>query len=89
MPSSGQEEDKGSEAQTMIDTITGIPTRFKDEKSLKRPVTEVTNMEVDATAKNPRVSNQGREIVTLEDDEEESINQIQGFPIQEEPSHSK
>ena len=25
----------------------------------------------------------------MEDDEEESINQIQGFPIQEKPSHSK
>ena len=27
--------------------------------------------------------------VTLDDDEEESINQIQGFPIEEECSHSK
>ena len=46
-------------------------------------------MEIDTTTKKPRVSSQGKEIVTLEDDEEESINQIQGFPIQEEPSHSK
>ena len=73
----------------MIDPITGIPTPFKDEKSLKRLITEVTNMEVDTTAKKPRLSSQGKEIVTLEDDEEESINQIQGFPIQEELSHSK
>ena len=65
----------------MIDPTTGIPTPFKDERSLKRPITEMTNMEVDVTAKKPRISNQGKEIVTLEDDEEESINQIQGFPI--------
>ena len=89
MSSSGQEEGKGSEEQPMIDPITGIPTPFKDERSLKKPIIEVTNMEVDVIAKKPRVSNQGREIVTLEYDEEESINRIQGFPIQEEPSHSK
>ena len=46
-------------------------------------------MEIDTTTKKPRVSTQGKEIVTLEDDEEESINQMQGFPIGEEPSHSK
>ena len=87
--SSGQEEYNGSEAQTMIDPIIGIPMPYKDEISLKRPIIKVTNMEVDVTAKKPRVSNQRKEIVTLEDDEEESINQIQGFLIQEEPSHSK
>ena len=58
----------------MIDPIIGIPTPFKDERSLKRPIIEMTNMEVDVTAEKPRISNQGREIVTLEDDEEESIN---------------
>jgi hypothetical protein len=36
----------------------------------------MTNMEVDVTAKKPRISNQIKEIVTLEDDEEESINRI-------------
>ena len=40
-------------------------------------------MEVDVTTKRPRVSNQDNEIMTLDDDEEESINQIQGFPIEE------
>ena len=87
--SSGQGEDKKSEEQTMIDPITRIPTPFKDEIYLKRPITKVTNMEVDVIAKKPIISNQGREIVTSEDDEEESINQIQGFPIQEQPSHRK
>ena len=46
-------------------------------------------MEVDVTTKKPRVSNQGSEIVTFEDDQEESINQIQELSIQEEPSYSK
>ena len=89
MSSSGQEEDKQSKAQTMIDWITGIPTYFKDKISLKRHVTEVLSMEVDVTTKKPRVSNQGSEIVTFEDDQEESINQIQELSIQEEPSYSK
>ena len=60
MSNSGQEEDKGLEAQTIIYPITRIPTPFKDERSLKRPIKEVTNMEVDTTTKNPRVSNQGK-----------------------------
>ena len=60
MSSSGKEEDKGSKAQTMIDPITGIPTPFMDERSLKRPITKVTNMEVDVTTKKPRVSNKGK-----------------------------
>ena len=89
MSNNEQEEDKGLEAHVMVDPITGIITPFKGERYLKRPVTEVTNMEIDIVAMKPRISSQGKEIVTLEDDEEESINQIQGFPIIEEPSHSK
>ena len=89
MSYNGQGEDKGSEARIMVDPITRIHTPFKGEISLKRPIKEVINMEIDTTAKKPRVSSQGKEIVTLEDDEEESINKIEGFPIQEEPSHSK
>ena len=46
------------------------------------------DMEVDVSTKGARVSKQEKEIVTLDDDEE-SINQIQGFPIEEECSHSK
>ena len=88
MSNNGQGEDKGSEEQIMVDPITRILTPFKVEISLKRPIVEVTNMEIDTIAKKPRVFSQGKEIVTLEDDEKESINQIQGFPIQEEPSHS-
>lgn len=76
MSSNEQEEDKGSEAQVMVDPITGTITPFKGERSLKIPATEVTNMEIDTTTKKPKVSTQGKEIVTLEDEEEESINQI-------------
>ena len=89
MSNNDQEEDKGSEAQAMVDPIIGTLTPFKGERSLKRPANEVTNMEIDSATKKPRVSIQGKEIVTLEDDEEESINQMKGFPIIEEPSHSK
>ena len=81
MSSNEQYKDKELEAHVMVDPITGINTPFKGERSLKRPVTEVTDMEIDNVAKKPRVSSQGKEIVTLEDEEEECINQIQGFPI--------
>ena len=60
----------------MVDPITGIITPFKGERSLKRPATKVTNMEINTTTKKPRVSIEGKEIVTLEDDEEESITQM-------------
>lgn len=73
----------------MVDPIKGKITPFKGERSLKRPATDVTNMEIDTTTKKPRVSTQGKEIVTLQDDEEKSISQMQGFLITEEPSHSK
>ena len=89
MSNNEQEEDKGSEAQVMVDPITCTITPFKGKRSLKRHATEVTNMEIDTTTNKPRVSTQGNEIVTLEDDEEESINQMKGFPITKEPSHSK
>lgn len=83
MTKNGQGKDKELEGQTLFDPIIGIPTPFKDERSLKRPITEMTGMEVDVTAKNPRIFNQRKEIATLEDDEEKYINRIQGFPIQE------
>ena len=51
MSNNGQEEDKGSKAQIMVDPITGILTPFKGERYLKRPITEVTNMEIDTTTK--------------------------------------
>ena len=44
----------------MVDPITGILTPFKGERSLKRPIIEVINMEIDTTAKKPRVSSQGK-----------------------------
>ena len=56
MSDNEQEEDKGSKAQVMVDPITGTITAFKGERSLERPATEVTNMEIDTTSKKPRVS---------------------------------
>ena len=44
----------------------------------------MTYMEVDVSTKRDKVSNQDKEIVTLDDDEEESMHQTQGFPIEEE-----
>ena len=46
-------------------------------------------MEIDTAAKKPRVSTQGKEIVTFDDNDEESINQTKGIPITEDISHSK
>ena len=89
MSNNDQEEDKGLEEQAMVDLAIGTITPFKGERTLKRPATEVTNMEIDTTAKKPRVSSQGKEIVTMDDDDEESINQTKGISIIEEHSHNK
>ena len=40
----------------MVDPIIGTITHFKGERTLKRPATKVTNMEIDTAAKKPRVS---------------------------------
>ena len=84
-----QEEDKGSQEQEMVDPITGVITPFKGERTLKRPVTEVTNMDIDTATKKPRISIQGKEILDLDNDDEESINQIKGIHITKEPTQSK
>ena len=89
MSNNEQEEDKGSEEHAMVDPIIGTNTPFKGERTLKRPATKVTNMEIDIATKKPRVSTQGKEIVTLDDDDEESINQTKEIPITEEISHSR
>ena len=90
MFSNDQEEDIGSKEQAMVDLVIGTITPFKGERTLKRPATEVTNMEIATTAKKPRVSTQGKEIVTMDDDDdEESINQTKGIPITEEHSRRK
>ena len=55
MASNEQEEDKGSEEQAMVDPVTGIITPFKGERTLKRPATKLTNMEIDTVVKKPRL----------------------------------
>ena len=72
----------------MVDPITSTITPFNGEINLKRPATEVTKMEIDIATKKPKVSTQGKEIVTMDDDDEASINQAKGIQIIEEPSHN-
>ena len=70
-----QEVEKGSEEKTMVDPVTGLITPFEGEKTLKRPATDIINMEIDTTSKKPMVSAQGKEMVDLDDDDDEhSIN---------------
>ena len=89
MSNNEQEEDKGLEEQNMVDPVIGTVTPFKGINTLKRLAPEVTNMEIESIAKKPRVSTQGKEIVTMDDDDQESINQTKGIPITEENSHNK
>ena len=65
----------------MVDPIIGVITPFKGERTLKRPATEITNMDIDTTTKKPKISIQGKEIVDLDNDDEESINQIKEFKL--------
>ena len=89
MSNNDQEEDKGSQEQEIVDPVIGVITLFKGERALKRPATEVTNMDIDTATKNPRIYAQGKEIVDLDNDDEESINQIKGIQITEEPAQRK
>lgn len=57
---------------------------MKNEESLERPLTDVTEMEVDVPNKRAKSSAYDKKIITLEDDEEESINQLQRIVIEEE-----
>ena len=41
-------------------------------------------MDIDITTKKPRVSTQGKEVVDLEEDDEESINKGKGTIVEEE-----
>ena len=85
-----REVDKGSEEQIMVDLVTRLITPFKGERTLKRPATDITNMEIDTASKKPRVSAQGKEVVGLDDDDDEhSINQIKGIQIIEDLSQSR
>jgi len=64
----------------MVDPVVGLITPFKGERTLKRPAIDITNMEIDTASKKPRVSSQGKEVVDLDDDDDEhSINKIKGI----------
>ena len=56
---------------------------------MKRPLTDVTEMEVDVPNKKAKFFYYDWQIITLEDDEEKSINQLQRTFIQEERSQEK
>ena len=70
----------------MFDPITGIITPFKGERTIERLATEVTNMDIDIGTKKPIIYIQGKEIVDLDNDDEESINEIKEIQITEEPT---
>ena len=61
-----------------------VSTPLKGEKSLKRHSTDIVDMDIDITTKKPRVSTQGKEVVDLEEDDEESINKRKGTTVEEE-----
>lgn len=63
---------------------TKVPTPLKGDKSLKRHSTYTTDMEIDITTKKPRVFIQSKEIVDLEEDDEQSINKGKSTIVEEE-----
>ena len=82
--------EKESEERTVVDLVTRLITPFKGERTLKRPAIDITNIEIDTTSKKPMVSAQGKEVVDLDDDDDEhSINQIKGIQITEDPAQSR
>ena len=61
-----------------------LPTPLKAEKSLKRHSADTMEMDEDVATKRPRISEQSKEIVNIEDDDERSINKGKTTIVEEE-----
>ena len=61
-----------------------MPTPLKAEKSLKRHSADTMEMDEDVATKRPRISEQRKEIVDIEDDDERSINKGKTTIVEEE-----
>ena len=73
---SNQEKNTGKQIE--------VPTPLKLEKSLKRHSTETTDMDIDRVTKKPKISEQSKEIVDIDDDDERSINKGKSTIVEEE-----
>ena len=80
--------DNGKETVNLDKAIaehrTEVPTPLKWEKSLKRHSTNTIDMEIYVSTKRARTSTQQIEVVSLDEDDEGSINQAKGTIIEEE-----
>ena len=74
-------QNKATEGQN-----TEVPTPLKGKKSLKRQFANTADMQIDVTTKKPRVFVQSKEIVDLEQDDEQFINKGKGTIVEEEPN---
>lgn len=63
---------------------TEVPTPLKVKKSLKRHSADTMDMDEDVATKRHRISEQSKEIVDIEDDDERSINKGKATIIEEE-----
>ena len=63
---------------------TKIPTLLKEEKSLKRPSADTMEVDENTSTKRPRLSELGKEIVDIEDDDDRSINKGKPTIVEEE-----
>ena len=61
-----------------------MPTPLKAKKSLKRHSADTMEMDEDVATKRPRISEQSKEIVDIEDDDERSINKVKTTIVEEE-----
>ena len=73
---SEKRKEKEPETQILGETSSVFPTPLKNETSLKRPLTDVTEMEVDVPNKKAKFYAYDKQIITLEYYEELSINQL-------------
>ena len=51
-----------------------MPTPLKEEKALKRHYADTMDMDEDVATKRPMISEQSKDIVNIDDDDERSIN---------------
>ena len=57
---------------------TEVPTPLKGEKSLKRHSTDTVDMDIDVSSKKARTSAQPIEVISINEDDEGSINKGKG-----------
>ena len=80
---SSNSSEKSNQGRTTYKQIE-VPTPLKAEKSLKRHSADTMDMDEDVATKRPRIYEQSKDIVNIDDDDERSTNKGKTTIVEEE-----